>query len=81
MHAVGQYVPQQVEMGERQWDQTPSKPEQQQRTLPVQEQPHMYAFVPRDPGADGAILEGTFMIYDVPARLLFDTGATHSFGI
>jgi hypothetical protein len=38
-----------------------------------------YAIVPRDNGANGAVVEGTFLINSVPAKILFDTGASHSF--
>ena len=29
--------------------------------------------------ANGALVEGTFLVNSMPARILFDTGATHSF--
>ena len=39
----------------------------------------MYAVVPRDHGASGAVVEGTFRVNSFPARILFDSGASHSF--
>ena len=48
----------------------------------VQQQPgqgRIYAIVPRDHGARGAVVEGTFLVNSFPAKILFDSGASHSF--
>ena len=41
--------------------------------------PRVYVVVPQDSTASGAVAEGTFLVNDMPARILFDSGATHSF--
>ena len=41
--------------------------------------PRVFALVPGDGGANGAVAEGTFLINGISARILFDSGATHSF--
>ena len=54
----------------------------QQAVVPmVQPQPggQMFAAVQRDAGANGALVEGTFLVNDKLARIMFDSGATHSF--
>jgi len=38
-----------------------------------------FAVVPRDHGAGGAVMEGIFLVNLLPARILFDSGASHSF--
>ncbi|XP_020257786.1 uncharacterized protein LOC109834218 [Asparagus officinalis] len=38
----------------------------------------VYTIVPHDHGASGAIVEGIFLVNSVPARILFDSGASHS---
>ena len=37
------------------------------------------SMIPGDGTASGAVAEGIFLINDLPARVLFDSGATHSF--
>jgi hypothetical protein len=56
-------------------------PYQQAVVLMVQHQPggQMFAAVQRDTGANGALVEGTFLVNDRLARIMFDSGATHSF--
>ena len=46
-----------------------------------QQQPteRVFAIVPRDNGASGTVVEGIFLINSFPARILFDSGALHSF--
>ena len=39
----------------------------------------VFAVVPRDHGAGGAVMEGIFLVNLLPARILFDSGASHSF--
>ena len=39
----------------------------------------VYAIVPRDHGASGTVVEGTFFINSHPTKILFDSGASHSF--
>ena len=39
----------------------------------------MFVVVHRDTGVGGALVEGTFLVNDNHARIMFDTGATHSF--
>ena len=50
---------------------------------PVQQQApalgRVYAIVPHDHGASGAVVEGTFFVNSYPAKILFDSGASHSF--
>ena len=38
-----------------------------------------YAIVPRDHGASGTVVEGMFLVNTWPAKILFDSGASHSF--
>ena len=53
---------------------------QSSQTVPhALEQGHIYAIVPRDYGASGAVVEGTFFVNTFPAKILFDSGASHSF--
>ena len=40
--------------------------------------PRLYAVVPPENGASGALAEGTFLVNYFAARVLFDSGATHS---
>ena len=41
--------------------------------------PRVYAMVPDDETINGAVADGTFLVNDLPASVLFDSGATHSF--
>ena len=41
--------------------------------------PPVYTMIPGDGTASGAVAEGTFLVNDLPARVLFDSGAIHSF--
>ena len=52
-----------------------AQPAQQQAPAPGR----IYAIVPRDHGASGAVVEGTFFVNSYPAKILFDSGASHSF--
>ena len=52
-----------------------AQPVQQQQPTPGR----VYAIVPGDHGASGAVVEGTFFINSYPAKILFDSGASHSF--
>ena len=52
----------------------PAPPEQTPIT-----QGRAYAVVPRDHGASGAVSEGMFLVNTLPAKILFDSGASHSF--
>ena len=56
------------------FDAGPSSPTQQ-----VPASGRVYAAVPRDHGAGGAVMEGIFLVNLLPARILFDSGASHSF--
>ena len=52
------------------------------QTVQQQQQPvpgRVYAVIPRDHGASGAVVEGTFFVNSYPAKILFDSGASHSF--
>ena len=42
-------------------------------------QGRVYAILPRDHGASVAVVEGIFSINTFPAKILFDSGASHSF--
>jgi hypothetical protein len=50
-----------------------------QQALPTLPPTRVYAVVPQENSASRAMAEGTFLINDMPARVLFDSGATHSF--
>ena len=39
----------------------------------------MFAAIQQNTGAGGALVEGTFLVNDCHARIMFDSGATHSF--
>ena len=39
----------------------------------------MYAIILRDPGVNGTVVENTFFVNSFPAKILFDSGASHSF--
>ena len=52
----------------------PAPPEQAPMT-----QGRAYAIVPRDHGASGTVIEGMFLVNDWPTKILFDSGASHSF--
>ena len=42
-------------------------------------QGHVYVIIPQDVFTDQSIIRGTFLLFRLWARVLFDSGASHSF--
>ncbi|XP_026428958.1 uncharacterized protein LOC113324893 [Papaver somniferum] len=71
------FVPQDQRQGYQQNRPQNNPPQYQARQPPQQPKAFNIAHVGQDP--DNSVVEGTFLVYNSWAKILFDTGATHSF--
>jgi len=66
-------------MYEQQQDVDPRSISSAQSVQQVSSQGRAYAIVLRDHGESGTVVEGIFLVNSFPAKILFDSGASHSF--
>ncbi|XP_026458737.1 uncharacterized protein LOC113359288 [Papaver somniferum] len=71
------FIPQNQRQGYQQNRPQNNPPQYQARQPPQQPKAFNIAHVGQDP--DNSVVEGTFLVYNSWAKILFDTGATHSF--